>query len=419
MTSNSTHQWASKSRLAITFCLLLLPISSFAIAQEGGRKLSPAASTDSASADSAAAKVGVSKEQPKEGPFVKVAEGFMIPYQFTVPGSEVVIEMVPVPGGKFKLGSSEDSPGHLGDEGPQVEIEVAPMWVAKYETTWKQYQLYMSMYKVFKDLQGQGIRLVDDDNKIDAVTAPTELYDPSFTYEFGQEPNLPAVTMTQFAAKQYTKWLSKLTETQYRLPTEAEWEYSCRAGAETAYCFGDDADQLSDYGWFFDNSEETPHEVGAKKPNAFGLYDMHGNAMEWVIDGYTAEGYKSITSAKSVVDAIQWPESFDQRVVRGGGFQDDPEMLRSAARLASDDEEWKLEDPNFPLSPWWYTDDPARAVGFRIVRSYEPLGEKLISKFWEIDNEDIQMDVEMRIDEGRGVLTPVDPKLAEAIKSAE
>lgn len=366
------------------------------------------------------ARLGISAKKPANGPSVKVEGGFMVPYVLKVPGSSVEISMVPVPGGTFELGSSEDAEEHTEAEGPQVEVEVGPMWVAKYETTWEEYQLYMSMYKLFKSLQGQGVRTLNDSNKADAVTAPTELYDPTFTFEFGQEPKLPAVTMTQYAAKQYTKWLSKLTGQQYRLPTEAEWEYACRAGSATAYHFGDDPADLDDYAWYYDNSDEAPHDVGTKKPNAFGLHDMHGNVMEWVVDSFTEDGYASIEAKQPVsfLEAIQWPESFDNRVVRGGSFQDDPEQLRSAARLGSEDEAWKGEDPNIPLSPWWYTDDPSRGIGFRVFRSYQPLDEKMIVKFWDIDNEDIQLDVEMRIDGGRGVLTPVDPTLAKDIEGA-
>lgn len=374
----------------------------------------------SAVGDATSTQPGFQSEKPEQQPYVEVDGGFLVPYTLTIPGTEVQVEMVPIPGGKFKLGSSPDSDAHVEDEGPQVEIEVGPMWVAKYETTWEQYQLYMNMYKIFKDLQGQGLRRVDDTNRVDAVTAPTELYDPTYTFEYGQDPQLPAVTMTQYAAKQYTKWLSKLTGSQYRLPTEAEWEYACRAGSESDFSFGDDPEQLDEYAWYFDNSDDLPHEVGQKKPNAFGLYDMHGNVMEWVIDGYTEEGYAALAEKAplNVVDAIQWPVSFDQRVVRGGSFQDDPEQLRSAARLSSQDEDWKAEDPNIPLSPWWYTDDPTRGIGFRIFRSYQPIDADLVQKFWDIDNEDIELDVQMRIDEGRGVLTPVDPELAEAIKDA-
>lgn len=371
-------------------------------------------------AEDPAKQLGFSTEKPADGPAVAVEGGFLVPYTLTVPGTEVVIEMVPIPGGTFRLGSPDTDPDHEEDELPQVEITVDPMWVSKYETNWEQYKLYMSMYKLFKDLESRGLRKLNDSNKVDAVTAPTELYDPSFTFEFGQDAKLPAVTMTQYAAKQYTKWLSKLTEQQYRLPTEAEWEYACRGGTDTVYHFGDDPSELDEYAWHYENSDGMPHPVGTKKPNPFGLYDMHGNVMEWVIDSYTESGYAAKAEngqPLSVEAAVQWPESYDNRAVRGGSFQDDPEQLRSGARFGSEDDDWKNEDPNVPLSPWWYTDDPARGIGFRIVRSFKPLKPETIVKFWDIDNEDIEMDVDMRLIEGRGVLTPIDPSLAQQIEA--
>lgn len=375
----------------------------------------------SLAAEPAQNSTGISPTKPASGPAVEVEGGFMVPYTLTIPGSSVQIEMIPIPGGKFRLGSREDADEHVEDEGPQVAIEVGPMWVAKTETSWEEYRLYMSMYKLFKALQGQGLRRLDETNKVHAVTAPTELYDPTYTFEYGQDDHLPAVTMTQYAAKQYTKWLSKLTGEQYRLPTEAEWEYACRAGTESAYHFGDSPEDLDEYGWFYENADEVPHDVGLKKPNQFGLHDMHGNVMEWVIDSYTEDGYEAISQdgeTVSFLDAVQWPETHDNRVVRGGSFQDDAELLRSAARLGSMDDAWKDKDPNIPLSPWWFTDDPARGIGFRIFRSYQKLDDEMIGKFWEIDNEDIEFDVEVRLDEGRGVLTPVDPDLSKDIQNA-
>lgn len=365
--------------------------------------------------------LGMSDTEPAEGPSVQVDGGYMIPYVLIVPGSEIKVAMVPVPGGTFRMGSSQDTPGHAEDEGPQVEVEVGPMWVAKYETSWEEYKLYMSMYTLFKSLEAKGLRIVDETNAIDAVTAPTELYDPSFTFEFGQDAKLPAVTMTQYAAKQYTKWLTKLTGHQYRLPTEAEWEYACRAGSQTAYHFGDDEALLDEYAWYSENSDEQPHEIGLKKPNRFGLHDMHGNVMEWVVDGYTEDGYASIADQPqpmSFIESIRWPDSFENRVARGGSWQDDAERLRSAARIGSADEDWKAEDPNVPLSPWWFTDDPARGVGFRLFRSLHPLDDALMTRFWEVDHEDIEFDVNSRIKRGRGIKSVVDPSLAEEIEQA-
>lgn len=391
--------------VTLAVVVLTLAIVDQSVAVEGAAKL--------------AKEPGFSKTKPESGPSVEVEGGYLIPYTLQIPGSNVSLQMVPVPGGTYQMGSAEDAEDHGEDEGPQIQVTIGPMWVAKHETSWAEYTLFMSMYKLLKSLQAQGLRQISDSNKVDAITAPTELYEPSFTYEYGQDPDLPAVTMTQYAAKQYTKWLSKLTGQQYRLPTEAEWEYACRAGSSAAYCFGDDKSQLGDFAWYVDNADAAPHKVGLKQPNAFGLHDMHGNVMEWTINGYTEEGYAALAGKPqplSNLDTITWSESFDNRVVRGGSWQDEAEQVRSASRLASADEDWKGEDPNFPLSPWWYTDDPARGIGFRIFRSYEPLKGDLITKFWNIDNEDIQMDVDMRLSEGRGVLSPVDPALAEDIK---
>ncbi len=365
---------------------------------------------------------GFSPTKPEKGPSVQVEGGYLVPYTLTIPGTEVKFDMLPIPGGEVNLGSPGDEPGHKDDEGPQVKIEVGPMWVAKHETSWEEYKLFMSMYRLFKSLASQGIRKVNDQNAVDAVTAPTELYDPSFTFEFGEDNELPAVTMTQYAAKQYTKWLSKLTGDQYRLPTEAEWEYACRAGSTTAYGFGADASQLDEYAWYAGNSDAAPHRIGTKKPNAFGLYDMHGNVMEWTIEGYAEDGYSAFankTQPLSFLEVVHWPDSAENRVARGGSFQDEAELVRSAAKLTSADEEWKSEDPNVPLSPWWYTNDPARGVGFRVFRSFQPIDAEMIKKFWEIDHEYIQQDVDARVDEGRGVRTAVDVGLAKEIEATK
>jgi formylglycine-generating enzyme len=279
----------------------------------------------------------------------------------------------------------------------------------------------MSMYRLFKSLANSGLRKATPTNAADAVTAPTELYDRTFTFEFGEEDNQPATTMTQYSAKQYTKWLSKLTGQQYRLPTEAEWEYACRAGSEGPYSFGNDVSQLDEYAWHAGNSDAVPHEVGKKKPNKFGLHDMHGNVMEWTVNGYSPEGYKYAVENKqpmSILESVFWPDSPENRVVRGGSFQDDAPLLRSAAKVASKDEDWKSEDPNVPLSPWWFTSDPARGVGFRVFRPYEAIDAENMKKFWETDHEYIEMDVRARLDEGRGVSTVVDQDLAKDIEKS-
>lgn len=363
--------------------------------------------------------VGISKDKPAEGPSVKVADGYMVPYTSKIPGTDIEFEMVPVPGGTFLLGSPDGEDDRNDDEGPQVKLTVDPMWVAKTEVTWSQYKHFMSLYAIFKEFEAKGLRTVDDDNRVDAITAPTELYDSSFTYEYGEEPLQPAVTMTQYAAQQYTKWLSHVTGQQYRLPTEAEWEYAARGGTTTAFSWGDDADAIEDYAWFFDNADSGPETVATKKPNPYGLHDMHGNVAEWAVGQYSEEGYDWLKAESNATAAVQWPETAYPCVVRGGSWEMDPPDLRSAVRLASEDEEWKSEDPNFPKSPWWFTSDPARGVGFRLFRSYKPLPKEEITKFWEASSEDVLIDVESRVVEGRGGYGLVTDSLTEAIEELQ
>lgn len=369
---------------------------------------------------SASAEVpGIAKEKPASGPAVKVEEGYMVPYAFRVPGTDKEVEMIPVPGGEFLFGSPDDEADRRDDEGPQIKVTVAPMWVAKTEVTWGLYKEYMALYGIFKEFESSGIRPVNESNEVDSITAPTELYDPTFTYEYGEENEQPAVTMTQYSAQQFTKWISLVSGTQYRLPTEAEWEYAARAGTKTAYSWGDDADEIDDYAWYFDNAEEGQVAVASKKPNAFGLHDMHGNVAEWTVNAYSEDGYAAFADKQGInaTDLVAWPESPSPCVVRGGSWESDAEDVRSAARMASNDEEWKIDDPNFPRSPWWHTSDPSRGVGFRIFRSYQPLPKEKLTKFWEPQPEDTLLDVQSRMEGGRGGKGVVDKDLPKAIEA--
>ena len=126
----------------------------------------------------------------------------------------------------------------------------------------------------------------------DAVSKPTKPY-VEMSFGMGKD-GYPAISMTQHAASKYCQWLSAKTGHFYRLPTEAEWEYACRAGTTTAFWFGDDGEKIGDYEWYADNADFKYQKVGTKKPNPWGLYDMHGNVAEWVIDAYDAAGYQSL-----------------------------------------------------------------------------------------------------------------------------
>jgi len=228
------------------------------------------------------------------------------------------------------------------------------------------------------------VRAKLEEFSVDAVTAPSELYDPGFTYSAGD---------------------------------------ACRAGTKTAYSFGDDVDELENYGWYIENSDEERHTAAEKKPNAFGLFDMHGNVAEWVLDAYNEKGYTHLKAGQkyTVEQTFNPPKTVYSRVVRGGSWELDDVQCRSASRLASA-EEWKEEDPNDPKSPWWFTDSPGLGVGFRLIRPLEaPKTLKAKNEFWKPDNEEIADNAAARIDDnGRGALGAVDEQLpAEMTKALE
>src|SRR5690606_27063304 len=148
----------------------------------------------------------------------------------------------------------------------------------------------------------------------------------------------------------------------YRLPTEAEWEYACRAGSTSAP-FSNDPEKLKEYGFFKENSNGKYQKTGSLKPNAWGLYDMLGNLSEWTLDQYTPDAYAKLQSG--VRDPLAPPASKYPKVVRGGSYMDDASELRCANRIASSSS-WNKRDPQIPKSKWWLTD--GMFVGFRVVR---------------------------------------------------
>ncbi len=293
---------------------------------------------------------------------VAATEKEMKPYHENISGTKVTFDMVPIPGGTFTMGSPADEPKRESDEGPQHRVRIDPFWMGKCEVTWDEYELWI--YDLDRDHRQREEREPTPWDKLaDALTCPsTKPYsDPAF--DMGHE-NRPAVNVTQFAAKLYCKWLSAKTGRYYRLPTEAEWEYACRAGTTTAYSFGDDPEALDEYAVYFDNSDDCYNRVGSKRPNPWGLYDMHGNVSEWVLDQYIGDRYQQFAKAPAD-NPVAVPKTIYPRVVRGGSWDDDPETLRSAARTASG-AKWKEQDPQIPKSSVWHTD--AYFVGFRVVR---------------------------------------------------
>jgi formylglycine-generating enzyme required for sulfatase activity len=283
-------------------------------------------------------------------------------YVETIPGSKVKFAMVAIPGGTFWMGSPEGEKGRSSDEGPRHQVRIAPFWMGKCEVTWDEYDLFH---------RGRWVSQVDNEKALaanaDAVTRPTPPYLDE-THGFGRE-GYPAVGMSHHAAMEYCYWLSKVTGKRYRLPTEAEWEYACRAGASTPYHFGDDVSRLASYAWFEKNADDSTHPVGKKWPNRWGLCDMHGNVAEWCLDHYEKHIYRSRARLGLTLSPVIRPtQRRYAHVVRGGSYIDPARGLRSAARRASHPA-WNRIDPDRPQSVWWVWN--ADCVGFRVVRAVE------------------------------------------------
>ncbi|MDA0748543.1 MAG: SUMF1/EgtB/PvdO family nonheme iron enzyme [bacterium] len=237
----------------------------------------------------------------------------------TLSGS-TTMDLVYVQPGTFTMGSPGSEPGRDSDEGPQHEVTISQGFhLGKYEVTQGQWQ---------------------------AVMGTTPWGGQSSVQS---NANHPAAYVSWNDAQAFIHKLNVAAgDSLYRLPTEAEWEYACRARTTTRWSFGDDESQLKDYAWYYDNAwaivEQYGHEVGTKKANLWGLHDMHGNVWEWCQDWYGSY------SSSAQVDPMG-PVSGLARVVRGGGFYHLALFTRSAYRISA--------SPSFPPSPH---------LGFRLLR---------------------------------------------------
>ena len=294
-------------------------------------------------------------------------------YVERVPDTGLSFTMVAVRGGTFHIGSPITEPGRRDNEGPRRRVELKPFWMGKHEVTWPEFHTYMRE-KDF-NITHQPLRpaLNPRQAKADAVTKPTASYLDE-TYGFGDE-RYPAFNMSHHAAMKYCEWLSAKTGRTYRLPTEAEWEYACRAGSADAYPFGKDAARLDDYAWTARNSgtgdrpRGATHPVGKQRPNAWGLHDMLGNVAEWCLDEYDSDFYDSLPWNRTPIGPVNLPGKRQYpHVVRGGSFRSSAADCRSAARLRSQ-RSWNKSDPEEPQSIWWLV--PGGWVGFRVVRPVE------------------------------------------------
>jgi len=209
-------------------------------------------------------------------------------------------EMVVAPAGTFTMGSPPEEKGRYDAEGPKHEVIIAkPFAVSKFEVTFDDW---------------------------DACVAYGDCPHASDSgWGHGRQP---VISVSSGDAKRYVAWLTKMTGKTYRLLSEAEWEYAARAGTQTAYSFGDDADALGTYAWYKANADSQTHPVGEKEPNDFGLYDMHGNVFEWVEDCVHGN-YEGAPE-----DGSAWTEGGDcnSHILRGASWADNPDNLRSASR---------------------------------------------------------------------------------------
>jgi len=297
--------------------------------------------------------------------FILDAQDFKA-YEQSISGTGVKFKMVPIPAGTFIMGSSYAEAGRDEDEGPQKKVELSAFWMAANEVTFAEWDAF------FKNMDVPQTKAI----AVDAVSRPTAQY-IDLTWGMGRDGKQPTNSMSQSATIMYCKWLYTQTGVFYRLPTEAEWEYACRAGSTTAYSFGNEPAALKEYGYFKDNSGGKFHNVAQLKPNAWGLYDMLGNLSEWTLDQYDPQAYQK--TADKAKNPLTPPGPRYPRVVRGGSYLAEAKESRCANRISSL-ADWNKRDPQIPKSRWWLTD--GMTVGFRLVRPIQQPSKEEIEKFF-------------------------------------
>ena len=243
------------------------------------------------------------------------------PFSLDAPGSAVKIEMLPIRAGSIAVALPEGKGSRT--------VRDTPLWIARTETTWEMFDAFTS--------SGPPSPAYDrTEFAADAVARPSKSYIPP-DLGWGHH-GYPAIHISALNAQMYCRWLAKQTGRKFRLPNEAEWEFACRAGTTGSGPIP--RVSLDNVAWHLGNSDRVTHPVGKKQPNAWGLYDMLGNAGEWAVD------------------------MAGKFVLCGGDYKDKPELVKPGRR-AYWTPAWQEEDPQIPKSRWWLSD--AHFAGFRIV----------------------------------------------------
>jgi formylglycine-generating enzyme required for sulfatase activity len=230
-------------------------------------------------------------------------------------GGGVKLEMVLIPAGEFMMGSPDSDKGAAKDEKPQHRVRITrPFYLGKYPVTQEQWTALMSTNPSHFSGPRNPVEEVSWDDcqsfftRLNQKVAEGTIQHGDYSH--GSGPSLGP---------------KKAGAGKFQLPTEAQWEYACRAGTTTIFCFGDDESGLNEYGWYDKNSGGTSHPVGEKKPNAWGLYDMHGNIWQWCEDWYDPAYY-----AHSPTDDPDGPATGTERVSHGGCWFSPARSARSA-----------------------------------------------------------------------------------------
>jgi len=293
-----------------------------------------------------------------------------------IPNSAISFRMIALKGGTFKMGSPEQEPYRKKDESPVRSVSVSPFFMGEVEVTWDEYWTFFAA-TMSEGRVDPNLVMERNANKPDAITGPTPPFGiPDQGWGSGKRP---AITMTHYGASTYCQWLSKVSGKHYRLPTEAEWEFACKASTETPYFFpgdpkkltqkslrskilGVDTTLINSYVVYLLNSHGKTQEPSFVKANPFGLKNTLGNVMEYCSDWYAEDAY---AKTGATVTNPKGPLEGTEHVVRGGNYASDAKDLRSAARDFTKTADWLKTDPQQPKSIWWYSD--IKGIGFRVV----------------------------------------------------